>query len=195
MDSTAASTLIDRLDRELWLVTAQSGERRSGLIATFVNSASIVPAAPRMIVGLAKQHRTCEIIESSNAFALHLLGAQHLDWVWRFGLASGRDGDKFVGLEVHRGETGSPLLAGAVGWLDCRVESRLDIGDRIVYLGAVVQGSVTQLGPPLTLKQMLQQAPVDKLHELKRRLHDDSLIDEEALRLWRETMSLTRQQG
>ena len=186
MDSTAAATLIACLDRELWLVTAEAGDHRSGLIATFVHSASIVPDAPRMVVGLAKQHRTCEIIESSGAFALHLLGAQNLDWVWRFGLASGRDGDKFVGLEVLTGETSSPLLAAAVGWLDCRVESRLDIGDRIVYLGAVVQGNVTQFGPPLTLKQMLQQAPFDKLQELKRRLHDDSLIDAEAIRLWRE---------
>src|SRR6516225_9780017 len=74
MDSTAASTLIAWLDRELWLVTSQAGDRRGGLIATFVNPASIVADLPRMLVGLARQHHTWEVVEASGAFALHLLG-------------------------------------------------------------------------------------------------------------------------
>ena len=185
MDETAAATLIAWLDRELWLVTARAGDRQSGLIATFVNSASIVAECPRMLVGLSKQHRTWELVETSGSFGLHLLGAHNLDWVWRFGLASGRDTDKFDGLAVHTAATGSPLLAAAVGWLDCRVETRMDIGDRTVYLGAVVAGAVTQFGPPLTLKQMLEQANHETLMELKRQLHYDSLVDAEAIRLWR----------
>ncbi len=185
MDTTAASTLIAWLDRELWLVTAQAGDRRSGLIATFVGPASIVPDEPRMVVGLAKQHQTTELVETGGAFGLHLLGAQHLDWVWRFGLASGRDGDKFVGLEVHTAETGSPLLASALGWLDCRVEAGMDSGDRTIYLGAVVQSTVAQFAPPLTLRQAMQMAPPDKLAEMNRQRHQDSLVDAEAIRGWR----------
>jgi len=87
IDPTAASTLFAWLDREIWLVAAQADSRRGGLIATFVNQASIVPDMPRMLVGLSRQHYTWELIEESNAFSLHLLGEQHLDWVWRFGLA------------------------------------------------------------------------------------------------------------
>src|SRR5215469_11012420 len=126
MDETAASTLFAWVDRELWLVTAQAGGRRGGLIATFVNQASIVPELPRVVVGLAKQHQTWDLVEASGAFALHLVGEQHLDWVWRFGLESGRYADKFRGLSPRAEATGSPLLDEAVGWLDCRVEDRLD---------------------------------------------------------------------
>jgi flavin reductase (DIM6/NTAB) family NADH-FMN oxidoreductase RutF len=187
MDATAAATLMAWLDRELWLVTAQAGGQRSGLIATFVGPASIVADEPRLVVGLAKQHLTWELVEASGAFGLHLLGAQHLDWVWRFGLSSGRDGDKFAGFELHTARTGSPVLASAIGWLDCRVEARMDIGDRTVYLGAVVEGNVSQFGPPLTLKQALQLAPPDKVAEMKRQRHHDSLIDAEAIRAWRQT--------
>jgi flavin reductase (DIM6/NTAB) family NADH-FMN oxidoreductase RutF len=186
MDTTAASTLIAWLDRELWLVTAQAGGRRSGLIATFVAPASIVPDEPRMVVGLAKQHQTTELVETGGAFGLHLLGAQHLDWVWRFGLASGRDGDKFAGLEVNTAATGSPLLASALGWLDCRVEARIDTGDRTLYLGAVVQSNVAHFAPPLTLNGALRLAPPDKLAAMMRQRHDDSLIDAEAIRAWRQ---------
>ena len=36
------------------------------------------------------------------------------------------------------GPSGSPILGGAAGWLDCRVEARLETGDRTVYLAEVV---------------------------------------------------------
>src|SRR5579859_4521373 len=58
MDVTAASTLFAWLDREVWLLTAQDGERRSGLVATFVSQASIVPELPRVLVALSRQHFT-----------------------------------------------------------------------------------------------------------------------------------------
>ena len=183
MDDTAAA-LIASLDRELWLVTAQAGERRGGLIATFVSPASIVPEAPRMLVGLAKQHYTWELVEASSAFTLHLLGPQHLELVRRFGLSSGRDADKFAGLLVRTAKSGSPLLASALGWLDCRVEARMDTGDRTVYLGAVVDCCMSESGPPLTLRQMIQMAPPDMLAEMKRQRLCDSLIDAAAIRLW-----------
>src|SRR5262249_38705083 len=134
MDVTAADTLIAWIDREIWLVTAQADSRRGGLIATFVNPASVVPDMPRLVGGLGRSHHTWELVESSSAFALHLLGEQHLDWVWRFGLQSGRDVDKFDGLKWTAGPTGSPILADAIGWMDCRVEVRQHTGDRTLYL-------------------------------------------------------------
>ena len=185
MDSTAASTLFAWLDREIWLVTAQADTRRGGLIATFVNPASIVPDLPRMFVGLSRQHYTWELIEQSNAFALHLLSESHLDWIWRFGLESGRGRDKLHGLRVRQVSSGSPVLEDAIGWLDCRVEERLDTGDRTLYLAEVVQGGVTHFAPPLTLQRLLQLAPPARLAELKRQLHRDSEIDAEAIRKWR----------
>ena len=190
MDVTAASTLFAWLDREIWLVTARADTRRGGLIATFVNQATIVPELPRALVGLAAQHYTRELVESSNAFALHLLSENHLDWVWRFGLETGRERDKFEGLRVRNTITGSPVLDDAVGWLDCRVEARLDIGDRTVYLAEVVQSGVTHFAPPLTVQRLLKMAPPARLAELKRQLHRDGEIDAEAIRQWR-----ARQQG
>lgn len=184
-DLTAVSTLFAWLDREIWLVTAQAGSRRGGLIATFVSQASIVPDLPRMLVGLARQHHTWELVEQSNAFALHLLGEQHLDWIWRFGLQSGRDQDKLHDLRVRQASTGSPVLEEAIGWLDCRVEARLDTGDRTLYLVEVVQGGVTHFAPPLTAKRLVQLASPAQLAELKRQLHHDSAIDAEAIQHWR----------
>ena len=120
---------------------------QGGLIATFVSLASIVTDMPRVLVGLAKQHHTWEIVDAGGAFALHLLGERHVEWVWSFGLSSGRDGDKFLGLAVRQGVTNSPLLDDALGWLDCKVEATLDTGDRTVYLAEVIDGVVQQSRP------------------------------------------------
>jgi flavin reductase (DIM6/NTAB) family NADH-FMN oxidoreductase RutF len=184
-DDTAPSTLFAWLDRELWLVTAQAGGRRGGLIATFVAEASIHPELPRMLVGLAKQHHTSGLVEASGAFALHLLGEHQLHWVWRFGLHTGDATDKFDGLVVHPSGTGSPVLKDAIGWLDCRVEARLDTGDRTIYVAEVVHSEVTNYAPPLTLKRLMQLAPPEYLRELKRQRHLDAEADAESIRAWR----------
>jgi flavin reductase (DIM6/NTAB) family NADH-FMN oxidoreductase RutF len=186
MDSSASASLFAQLDRELWLLTAAAAGRRGGLIATFVSQASLVPELPRVLVGLAKQHHTWELVEGSGAFALHLLDEPHLDWVWRFGLRSGRDGDKLDGLAVQAGMTGSPLLAEAPGWLDCRVEARLDTGDRTVYLAEVVDARLSRPGEPLTVKRLLQLAPPEYLRELKHQVARDSGVDAAAIRAWRQ---------
>jgi len=181
----AASPIFDRLDRELWLITAQAGQRRGGLIATFVSRASLVPALPRVTVGLAKHHHTWELIEASGAFALHLIGEDQLEWVWRFGLRSGRDCDKLEGLAARSGVTGSPILNDALAWLDCRVEARLDTGDRTLYLAEAVDAQNVHSRPILTAKRLRELAPVDKLRELSESMARDIDIDAEAILKWR----------
>jgi flavin reductase (DIM6/NTAB) family NADH-FMN oxidoreductase RutF len=189
MDVTAASTLIAWLDPAVWLVTAAVSGRRGGLIATFVNSASIVADLPRMLVGLAKQHYTWELVEASGAFGLHLLSEQDLDLVYRFGLKSGREEDKLSGLELETAQTGSPLLPFGVGWLDCRVESRMDTGDRTIYLAEVIESKVLHFAAPLTARRLIELAPAHCVAELKRQRHHDSLIDTEIIRAWRQRLS------
>ncbi len=186
MDKTAALALFAWLDREIWLLTAQAGSRRGGLIATFVNQASIAPDLPRMVVGVARQHFTWQLIEQSQSFALHLLSADNLDWVYHFGLQSGHEVDKFNDWTTETALTGSPLLANTIGWLDCQVEASLDIGDRTLYVGEVVQSQVSNYGPPLTVKQLMQAAPADKISVIKRLFHQDSTLDAEAILAWRQ---------
>jgi flavin reductase (DIM6/NTAB) family NADH-FMN oxidoreductase RutF len=118
-------------DPPLWLVTARDGERRGGFIATSATRASIVPdPAHARRGGQAPPH--LGLIEASGAFALHLLAADDIASVRRFGLASGHQVDKLAGLSPARPPTGLPLIEGAMSWLDCRIEARMDTGDRTV---------------------------------------------------------------
>lgn len=176
-----------RIDLPIWLVTAQSGARRSGLIATCVSQASIVPDLPRVLVGLARQHLTWELVEASRTFAVHLLGQDNFDWVERFGTHSGRDGaDKFQGLRIdEEGPTGSPLLADALGWLACRVETALDGGDRTFYLAQVFGSSLLEVGEPLTTRGFLERAGPVLRRRLAEQLERDAAVDAPAIQAWR----------
>jgi flavin reductase (DIM6/NTAB) family NADH-FMN oxidoreductase RutF len=185
MNASAIADVLSPLDRELWLVTAQAGPRRGGLIATFVSNASLVPDLPRMLIGIAKQHHTWELIEEAGAFAMHLFGEGHLDWVWRFGLETGRGRDKLAGLPTTSATTGSPLLVDALAWLDCRVEARMDTGDRTVFLGEVVDGARRRAGTALSFQRMLELAPPDKRAVLKEGIIRDAAVDAAAIRAWR----------
>ena len=186
MSLSSVSQIWAEVAPALWLVTARAGDAEGGMIATFVNQASIAPEFPRMLVGLSHQHHTRQLVETSGAFALHLFEEDHLDWVWQFGLQSGWTVDKLRGVAFDIGTTGSPLLREARAWLDCRVEARLNTGDRTIYLAEVVDAHHRPGGPILTVQRVLQLAPADKL-QLLNELHDrDARVDAQAIRAWRD---------
>jgi flavin reductase (DIM6/NTAB) family NADH-FMN oxidoreductase RutF len=186
MDVAQIGEVYAQLDPPIWLVTAAVDGRRGGFIATTVAQASIVDVMPRQLITVNKRHHTHELIEASGAFAVHLIDEAQLELVWRFGLRSGRDVDKLAGLTARAGATGSPLLADAVAWLDCRVESRLDSGDRTIYLAGVVDGRLQRTEPPLTSRRLFGIAPPDKREIMGAQYDHDARLDAAAIERWRE---------
>src|SRR5439155_411404 len=123
---------------------------------------------------------------ASRTFAMHLLSEENLELVWRFGVESGRTSDKFAGLQTETAPSGNLILPQTVGWLDCRVETSLDAGDRTLYVAEVVEGKVNNFAPPLTSRRLMELAPASRLTQMQRQRHHDSHLDTEAIRAWRE---------
>jgi flavin reductase (DIM6/NTAB) family NADH-FMN oxidoreductase RutF len=186
MDVEQIWKVYGQLDPPLWLVTAAHGDRRGGMIATTVAQASIVSEMPRQLITVDIRHNTHALIEGSGAFAMHLIDETQLDLVWRFGLQSGHDVDKFSGLLFRTGATGSPLLPEALGWFDCRVEARTDSGDRTVYLAAVVDGRLERSGPPLANRRFFSIAPPDKQKIMSEQHDHDARLDAASIQRWRD---------
>src|SRR4029079_15702879 len=109
---------------------------------------------PTVLIGLAPNHFTTELVAQSGAFAVHLLHARQHELVLRFDPASGRDSNKLGELEHTAGATGSPILAECLAWLDCRVIARYDAGDRIFFWADVVEGKVVSDGKRLRAKDV-----------------------------------------
>jgi flavin reductase (DIM6/NTAB) family NADH-FMN oxidoreductase RutF len=188
VSAAAAEQLFRALDRELWLVTSAHAGRRGGLIATSVMQASIAAQAPRVVVGIARQHATWELIEGSRVFSLHLLPPERLDLVERFGMHTGRDLDKFSGFDLLPQGGDAPRIAAAIGWLDCRVEAGWDSGDRTFYLAEVIAAEAPPVGASiLTMQRLLADAPRHWLPTLRQQLLADAGRDLVAIEAWRAT--------
>jgi flavin reductase (DIM6/NTAB) family NADH-FMN oxidoreductase RutF len=130
------------IDRELWIITATDGQRRGGLVATWVSTASIDRQRPILLAGLAPNHFTTELVQSSKAFAAHLLRPEQTEFAWNFARDSGRSRDKLANLGASTHETGSPILSDCLASFDCRVFARHDAGDRIFFWADIVVGTI-----------------------------------------------------
>ncbi len=178
-------SLLKNLGREVWVVTAAHGDRRGGLLATFVSPISIVPSLPRLAVALSKLHHTWELVQAAGAFAVHSLTIDQVELAWHFGTQSGRDVDKFATIAHSSGTTGSPILTAAPAFLECRVEASLDTGDRTLYLAEVVAGERPLAFSALTQNQLIERASPEQLQVLRTQLAEDADRDAAAIRQWR----------
>ena len=179
------ASLLGKLDPELWVVTASNGQQHGGMIATFAVPASIVYTQPRILLGIARHHHTWEIIEQSNQFALHLIPEQRFDWIEHFGAQSGRVVDKFASQKMIFSDNGNPILTEALGWIECRIETRMDTGDRTVYLGEIVDGMLSFNAQPLTVKYLYKHATASLIKTLNQLYVKDGMIDFGNIQAWR----------
>ncbi|MGH7411971.1 MAG: flavin reductase family protein [Candidatus Methylomirabilis sp.] len=177
MDQASIGAVFGKLDSEVFVLTAADGDRRNGQIVCWVVPATIVPQVPRVLVGIGRLTRTRELIEGSRRFALNLLGQDQWRWVPHFGFRSGRDTDKFATVPFQRGITGSPLLPGVVGYLECKVKSVLDAGAHLFYLADVLEGRLMADREPLRLNQLPEVLSPEDLATMQRLLKQDIARD------------------
>ena len=131
------------------IVTSRVGERVHGMTVSAFTEVSLDP--PLVLVCADVTSNTQPLIAEGKVFAVNILARDQDDLSNRF--ASKKDEDKrFEGLDYETGETGAPLIAGAVAALDCRVVAAHVAGDHVIYIGAVQDLRVSDREPLLYLR-------------------------------------------
>ncbi len=126
------------------VVTTRDGDGRpSGLTASAFTSVSLDP--PLVLVCVDHAATAHPAFRAHGWFAVNVL-RQEQEGISRRFAASG--GDKFDGVPCHEGETGLPLIDGALATLECRVVETYEAGDHTIFVGAVEAASVSG-GRPL----------------------------------------------
>ncbi len=134
----------------LFVVTSVHEGRPNGMVNNTVFQ--ITDAPLQVLLGMDKRHLTTEYLEKSNVFAVNMLTLADLKLVKKFGFKSGRELDKFAGIDWTPGVTGAPLLKTA-GHFEARIKSKLDAGTHTVFLAEVVQGMVQPEAAILTYQE------------------------------------------
>jgi flavin reductase (DIM6/NTAB) family NADH-FMN oxidoreductase RutF len=138
-------------------VTTTDGSRTNGLITLSGGPASIVPEAPRAMVGITKFNFSHDMIAASGVFAMHVLGNSEelidasLGIIRALGGSSGRDGDKLVGLRTKAGVTGAPILLDALAYVEVRVSGSYDNDENTTFYGDVVTSERLHRGGKLDI--------------------------------------------
>lgn len=116
------------------VVTTQSDGEPIGMTCQSFTSVSLDP--PLVLFCPARTARTWPLIESARTFAINLLSAGDRELSTTMAT---KGANKFDGVDWRPSAvTGSPLLASASAYIDCRLENVHEAGDHFVVLGRVV---------------------------------------------------------
>ena len=187
-NNESIESVFRHVNREVWIVTSSVGERRGGLVATWVSRASLDSDRPAVLIGIAPNHYTAEIIDSSKAFALHLITREQIDIAWNFAIGSGRIRDKFANIDATTGQTGSPILTRCLAWIECQVFARLPSGDRTYYWADVVAAENFADDVPLRERDLIEAASKEQLELLRHDRGSDIEIQRPLQDKWRDEM-------
>ncbi|MGH7884904.1 MAG: flavin reductase family protein [Thermodesulfobacteriota bacterium] len=152
------------------IVTSALKGKINGQVAVTVVTSSIVPNKPRLMVGIWKGNYTHGFIIKNKTFNLHLLKKEQIELVKNFGFYSGRDKNKFMGIDYFNGVNGCPVIHNVHSYAECKVINAMDGGDMTVFLVDVTFGDVFRGDYWMTLYDFYNTAPPDWIEEYNKKL-------------------------
>ncbi|MBI3158894.1 MAG: flavin reductase family protein [Chloroflexi bacterium] len=129
------------------IVSAAHGGVQHGMTVNSFTSLSLEP--PLVSVALERITRTHGLVDLSGAFGVSFLAEEQKAVSERFSGMATELQNRYAGLKAFTMETGSPLLEGALAWLDCRVTERHTAGTHTVFFAEVIAARFEGDAPPL----------------------------------------------
>ncbi|MFG2652120.1 flavin reductase family protein [Streptomyces sp. NPDC048436] len=115
-----------------------------GLTVNSFTSVSMDP--PLVLFCVHKESRALAAVRACGSFAVNILASDQAGVCRDF---AARDSARFGELPHRPGSTGSPVIDGALAFLDCRLHAMFSGGDHEVVLGEVVDLGLLREEPPL----------------------------------------------
>ncbi len=135
----------------LYLVCSRDGNNFNGHVSNTVFQVTADP--PRFVVASHKDNLTTDYIVKSGLFSISVLQKDvDLDFLGPWGFKSGKSVDKFHNVQHFIGKTGVPVVTEkCVAYLECSLESQVDTGTHILFIGRAVDAQILDDRPqPLT---------------------------------------------
>jgi flavin reductase (DIM6/NTAB) family NADH-FMN oxidoreductase RutF len=143
-DSAHFRTVMGHLPTGVSIVTGHGEDGPAGLAMGSFMSVSLEP--PLIAVSPALTSTSWPAIRATGRFCVNVLSEAQSELARRFAVSGG---EKFGELEWSHGPSGSPILEGAVAWIDCEVHSEQEAGDHWLVLGRVLELDLGAGGEPL----------------------------------------------
>ncbi len=127
-----------KLSYGMLIVSSKKNGRFNGCIVNTVFQ--LTPEPPMVAASINRQSLTHEYITESRVFAASILSQQTpIPFIGRFGFRSGRDIDKFEGVNYKVGRTGSPIiLDNTVGFFEAEVADSIDVLTHTLFIAKIM---------------------------------------------------------
>jgi len=141
MDAAAKKTVLRHFPYGLYVVTVTHGGEEHGMTANWLTQASFEP--PMVVVAVENSAKTIGMIRDAHHFAVNLLQSGQRELAGKLGRSSEQTPQKLKGIRTKPAPVaGAPILADALGWVECRLMTTLPAGDHTLVLGEVVGAGV-----------------------------------------------------
>jgi len=119
------------------VVTAIGPTGAHGMTANSFTSVSLRP--PLVLVCVLRSARMHQAILDGRSFGVSVLSSGQRPLAQYFAHRRPADGQEFDVVDWRPGaSTAVPIIAGALAWMECRLDSVYDGGDHSIFLGAVL---------------------------------------------------------
>ena len=134
---------LGRLSSGLHILTAHKGSLNGAMLASWVTQASLEPLG--FTVAVAKDRAIESLMQVGDTFVLNVLEADNYAGLMSHFLKRFPPGaDRFAGVKTREAENGSPILADALAYMECKVVSRMDCSDHWLVYSQVTVGKVSK---------------------------------------------------
>lgn len=137
--ATNVEQAVGRIVGSLCVVTATQGEVKTGMLASWVTQASFSP--PGLTIAVAKDRAMENMTHTGNQFVVNIL-AEGREIRKHFMKVYAPGQDRFAGLDTAESSNGGVILNGALAYLECSVQSRMEAGDHWLVYATVNDGKV-----------------------------------------------------
>lgn len=142
----------------------EDGKKNACIINTAVQATS---DPVRMNITTMSDNYTTQLIKKKGSLAVSVLSQDcPLEVIQNFGMRSGRDHDKFEGVEHKLDKKGNPYLEDhTLSYMSLEVSSTIDLGSHYLFICDVVEGRNTGKGKPMTYadyRNLKKGKPIDK---------------------------------
>lgn len=118
------------------VVTTKSGDKVNG--STVACAIGITWTPPSIAIAIYEKGYTHKLLSESQYFYLHILSTEQEELATKFGSKSGRDIDKFSGVNWRTGIEGVPLIEGCKAVMFCKKVNQLRVGDTTLFVGEII---------------------------------------------------------
>jgi flavin reductase (DIM6/NTAB) family NADH-FMN oxidoreductase RutF len=143
MDPNAKKTTLRMIPYGLYVLTAAHPDGRvSAATINWVTQASFEP--PLVAIGVKADSHAHALIKDAKAFALNVLGKGQQALAYTFFKPAERQGQTISGEPFRSGTTGAPILTNTPAFVECTLETTVEMGDHSIFVGRVVEAGVAK---------------------------------------------------